>query len=44
MIYVVTVDFFGIHAASAEQAKAVMAEMLETAGFTRWEITDVRED
>lgn len=43
MIYAVTVDFFEIHAASAEQAKAVMAEMLEVAGFTRCAITDVRE-
>lgn len=43
MIYVVTVDFFEIDAPSAEQAKAVMAEMLEAAGFTRCEVTDIRE-
>jgi len=43
MIYVVTVDFFEIDAPSAEQAKVVMAEMLEAAGFTRCEIMDARE-
>jgi hypothetical protein len=43
MIYAVTVDFFDINAASVEQAKAVMTEMLEAAGFTQCEIRDVRE-
>jgi hypothetical protein len=43
MIYTVTVDFFDIDAASAEQAKAVMAEMLVGAGFTRFEATGVRD-
>lgn len=43
MIYTVTVDFFDIDAASADQAKAAMAEMLLTVGLTRHEITNVRE-
>lgn len=43
MLYAVTVDFFGIDAASAEQARAVMAEMLQSAGFTRFEVTQARE-
>lgn len=43
MICTVTVDFFAIDAASAEHAKAVMAEMLLTVGLTRFEIIDVRE-
>lgn len=44
MRYRVTVDFFDIDAPSAEQAQAIMAEMLGAAGFTRFEITEVRED
>lgn len=43
MIYTVTVDFFEIDAASAEQARAVMAEMLVSAGFTQFEVTGARE-
>lgn len=43
MIYRITVDFFEIDAASAEQAKAVMAEMLQLAGFTHFEVMGSRE-
>ena len=43
MIYKVTVDFFEIDAASAEQAKVVMAEMLQLAGFTHFEVMGSRE-
>ncbi len=43
MTYAVTVDFFGIDAASAEEAQAVMAEMLHSVGFTRFEVTETRE-
>ena len=43
MIYRITVDFFEIDAASAEQAKAVMAEMLQMVGFTHFEVMESRE-
>ncbi|MFQ5881212.1 MAG: hypothetical protein ACE5I9_01885 [Candidatus Methylomirabilales bacterium] len=43
MTYTVTVDFFDIEAASAEQATAAMVEMLQVAGFTRFEVTGSRE-
>jgi hypothetical protein len=43
MLYIVTVDFFEIDAASAEQARAVMAEMLQAVGFTRFELRTTRE-
>lgn len=43
MIYTVTVEFFGIDAASAEQVGTVMAEMLRSVGFTRFEVTGSRE-
>ncbi|MFQ5848356.1 MAG: hypothetical protein ACE5IQ_11890 [Candidatus Methylomirabilales bacterium] len=43
MIYTVAVDFFGIDAASGEQARAVMAEMLQAAGFTDCAVTAIRE-
>lgn len=43
MIYTVTVEFYGIDAASAEQAGTVMAEMLRSAGFTHFEVTGNRE-
>ncbi|MCZ6480710.1 MAG: hypothetical protein V3V07_02310 [candidate division NC10 bacterium] len=43
MTYAVTVDFFGIDTASPEQASAVMAEMLQSVGFTRFEVREARE-
>ncbi|MFQ5801525.1 MAG: hypothetical protein ACE5JQ_01350 [Candidatus Methylomirabilales bacterium] len=43
MMYAVTVDFLGIDADSPEQASAVMAEMLQSAGFIHFEVTEARE-
>ncbi len=43
MQYGVTVVFFGIHAASEEEARAEMVAMLRSAGFTDCEVTDARE-
>ena len=43
MTYAVTIDFFGIDAASAEEAQAVMAEMLQSVGFTRFAVREARE-
>lgn len=43
MMYAVGVDFFGIDAASEEEARAVMVAMLQSAGFTDFEVTDARE-
>ena len=42
-MYAVTVDFFGIDAASEEEARAVMLEMLQSAGFSHFEVTEARE-
>jgi hypothetical protein len=42
-MYTVTVDFFEIDAASTEQAKAAMTEMLLSASFTRFEVMGARE-
>lgn len=42
-MYAVTVDFFGIDATSREEARAVMVEMLQSAGFSRFEVTEARQ-
>lgn len=42
MKYAVTVVFFGIHAASEEEARAAMVAMLRSAGFTDFEVTEAR--
>lgn len=43
MTYTVTVDFLGIDAASEEEARAVMLEMLQSAGFTSFDVMEARK-
>ena len=43
MTYAVTVDIFGNDVATPEQGSAVMADMLKSVGFTRFEVREVRE-